>query len=64
MHEPLLYAVYCIWKQWECNRSESRQFDGILWVMFLGEMTKEMSLEETDDRNKLDKKLWCSFRGN
>ena len=25
--------------------------------MFLGGMTKEMSLEETDDRNKLDKKL-------
>ena len=40
VHKALLYAMFRIWKRWECIRLENRQFGGVLRVMFLTENDK------------------------
>ena len=43
------------------NGSESRHFGGVLRVMLLRESGNEANLEETDNRNELNEKLWYSL---
>ena len=59
-HEIYLFdvhVVFYIWKQWKCSGLENSQFGGELGGIFLreNEKKKEINLEETDNRKKLDK---------
>ena len=55
VHGPGVHVLYFPLRECgnECSGLESRQFDGILWVMLLRVQNKRI-LEETDGKNELD----------